>query len=81
MGAYTSFVQKHLVQAQYWHDPLNEAEYKNVSMFLAEINQENVSTILFFAICNIVCIRFYLLFLITGIYIYIVRDSVMLSKN
>ena len=42
LGAYTSFVQKHLVQAQYWHDPLNEEEYKNVSMFLADINQENV---------------------------------------
>ena len=43
LGAYTSFVQKHLVQAQYWHDPLNEEEYRNVSMFLAEINQEVVS--------------------------------------
>lgn len=42
LGAYTSFVQKHLVQAQYWHDPLDEARYRNVSLFLAEINQENV---------------------------------------
>ena len=43
LGAYTSYVQKHLVQAQYWHDPLNEAEYRNVSLFLADINQERVS--------------------------------------
>ena len=43
MGAYTEFVQKHLVQAQYWHDPLDEAKYKNASMFLAELNQEIVS--------------------------------------
>lgn len=41
IGAYVSFVQKNLVQAQYWHDPLNEDEYKQKSMFLAEINQEN----------------------------------------
>jgi palmitoyl-protein thioesterase len=30
------------VQAQYWHDPLNEAEYKLKSLFLADINQEQV---------------------------------------
>ena len=42
-GAYTDFVQKHLVQAQYWHDPLDEAEYRAKSLFLADINQENVS--------------------------------------
>lgn len=41
MGAYNSFVQKHLVQAEYWHDPLDEAKYRNASLFLAEINQEN----------------------------------------
>ena len=29
-----------LVQAEYWHDPLNEEEYKEKSVFLAEINQE-----------------------------------------
>ena len=43
-GAYTDFVQKHLVQAQYWHDPLDEAEYRAKSLFLADINQENVSS-------------------------------------
>lgn len=29
-----------LVQAEYWHDPLNEEEYKEKSVFLADINQE-----------------------------------------
>jgi len=40
MGAYTSFVQHHLVQAEYWHDPMNEEEYKLYSIFLSDINQE-----------------------------------------
>uniref|UniRef100_A0AAY4CGR1 Palmitoyl-protein thioesterase 1 n=1 Tax=Denticeps clupeoides TaxID=299321 RepID=A0AAY4CGR1_9TELE len=39
-GAYSDFVQKHLVQAQYWHDPLNGDLYKEKSLFLADINQE-----------------------------------------
>ncbi|KAG8451642.1 hypothetical protein GDO86_003728 [Hymenochirus boettgeri] len=39
-GAYTRYVQEHLVQAEYWHDPLNEDEYRNSSIFLADINQE-----------------------------------------
>ena len=29
-----------LVQAQYWHDPLNEGEYKDKNIFIAEINNE-----------------------------------------
>ncbi|KAI1901769.1 hypothetical protein AGOR_G00037810 [Albula goreensis] len=41
-GAYTDFVQKHLVQAQYWHDPLNEELYRTHSLFLADVNQERV---------------------------------------
>ncbi|KAF8795514.1 palmitoyl-protein thioesterase 1-like [Argiope bruennichi] len=41
-GAYVSWVQNHLVQAEYWHDPLHEDEYKAKSIFLAEINNENV---------------------------------------
>uniref|UniRef100_A0A6Q2WSH7 Palmitoyl-protein thioesterase 1 n=1 Tax=Esox lucius TaxID=8010 RepID=A0A6Q2WSH7_ESOLU len=41
-GAYTDVVQKHLVQAQYWHDPLNDDLYKKHSLFLADINQERV---------------------------------------
>jgi len=41
MGAYISWIQNHLAQAEYWHDPLNEQEYKEKSVFLADINQEN----------------------------------------
>ncbi|XP_015269178.1 PREDICTED: palmitoyl-protein thioesterase 1 [Gekko japonicus] len=40
LGAYTQAVQERLVQAQYWHDPLNEEEYRKKSLFLADINQE-----------------------------------------
>ncbi|OWA52216.1 Palmitoyl-protein thioesterase 1 [Hypsibius exemplaris] len=40
LGAYTSFVQQRLVQAQYWHDPLKEDEYRKKSTFLADINNE-----------------------------------------
>ncbi|XP_050086112.1 palmitoyl-protein thioesterase 1 [Anopheles aquasalis] len=39
-AAYTDFMQNHLVQATYWHDPLNEITYKNSSTFLADINNE-----------------------------------------
>ncbi|XP_018563499.1 palmitoyl-protein thioesterase 1 [Anoplophora glabripennis] len=39
-AAYFHWVQKKLVQATYWHDPLNEDEYKNYSSFLADINNE-----------------------------------------
>lgn len=35
-----------LVQAQYWHDPLNDDLYKKHSRFLADINQERVSELL-----------------------------------
>lgn len=44
LGAYISWIQNHLVQAEYWHDPLAEAEYREKSIFLADINQEKVST-------------------------------------
>lgn len=40
MGAYTDFVQSRLVQAQYWHDPLDEDKYRKHSRFIADINQE-----------------------------------------
>uniref|UniRef100_A0A669PIE1 Palmitoyl-protein thioesterase 1 n=1 Tax=Phasianus colchicus TaxID=9054 RepID=A0A669PIE1_PHACC len=40
LGAYTQAVQEHLVQAQYWHDPLKEEDYRKKSIFLADINQE-----------------------------------------
>ena len=39
-GAYVGFIQDHVVQAEYWHDPLNEDEYRQYSVFLADINQE-----------------------------------------
>ena len=45
IGAYVSFVQNTLVQAEYWHDPLKEAEYAAKSVFLADINNVNVSVI------------------------------------
>lgn len=41
-GAYLSFIQDRVVQAEYWHDPLNEQLYREKSIFLADINQENV---------------------------------------
>lgn len=41
-GAYSDYIQKHLVQAQYWHDPLNDDLYHKHSLFLADINQERV---------------------------------------
>ncbi|XP_023687893.1 palmitoyl-protein thioesterase 1 [Paramormyrops kingsleyae] len=41
-GAYRDLVQKHLVQAQYWHDPLNEDLYRTHSLFLADVNQERM---------------------------------------
>lgn len=28
------------MQATYWHDPLNEEQYKNSSTFLSDINNE-----------------------------------------
>jgi len=35
-----------IVQAEYWHDPLHEDEYKQQSVFLADINQERVCSTL-----------------------------------
>lgn len=39
-GAYVGWVQRALVQAQYWHDPLAEQEYQAKSLFLADINNQ-----------------------------------------
>jgi len=39
-GAYVGWVQRALVQAQYWHDPLAENEYEKKSLFLADINNQ-----------------------------------------
>lgn len=40
-AAYAGWVQRLLVQATYWHDPLNEDVYRKKSTFLADINNEN----------------------------------------
>uniref|UniRef100_A0A8D8UP94 Palmitoyl-protein thioesterase 1 n=1 Tax=Cacopsylla melanoneura TaxID=428564 RepID=A0A8D8UP94_9HEMI len=40
VGAYWSWIQDSFVQAEYWHDPMNEAEYSAGSVFLADINNE-----------------------------------------
>ncbi|MPC25419.1 Palmitoyl-protein thioesterase 1 [Portunus trituberculatus] len=37
-----NWIQDSLVQAQYWHDPLHEEDYRNYSIFLADINNEKV---------------------------------------
>lgn len=37
-AAYAGWLQKFLVQATYWHDPLNEDLYSSKSSFLADIN-------------------------------------------
>lgn len=39
-AAYDNWVQDALVQATYWHDPLDEEAYINKSIFLADINNE-----------------------------------------
>ena len=40
-----SFVQDHLVQAEYWHDPLNPKEYAEKCIFLPDIN--NIGSVSF----------------------------------
>jgi len=40
IGAYVEQVQNNVVQAQYWHDPLDFDNYVKHSAFLAEINNE-----------------------------------------
>jgi len=40
MGAYTEFVQDHLMQAQYFRDPVEYDTYLSVNTFLADINNE-----------------------------------------
>ncbi|XP_018336134.1 palmitoyl-protein thioesterase 1 [Agrilus planipennis] len=39
-AAYNSWLQDFLVQATYWHDPLNEEEYREKNSFLSDINNE-----------------------------------------
>lgn len=38
--AYSNWVQKHIAQATYWHDPMHEDKYRMKSSFLADINNE-----------------------------------------
>ena len=40
VGAYNPTIQAKLVQAQYWHDPLDNDLYVSSSVFLADINNE-----------------------------------------
>ena len=40
LGVYRDFVQHHLIQAQYWHDPWDNDLYLKSSNFLADINNE-----------------------------------------
>ena len=40
MGAYLSFVQNRLVQAQYWHDPNQRERYLQNNIFLPDLNNE-----------------------------------------
>ena len=40
-GAYEDHVQEHSVQAEYWHDPMREPDYKAKNIFLPDINNEN----------------------------------------
>ncbi|KAG9509216.1 Palmitoyl-protein thioesterase 1, partial [Fragariocoptes setiger] len=39
-AVYSPLVQPHVIQAQYWHDPINDKEYREKSTFLADINNE-----------------------------------------
>lgn len=39
-AAYKEWLQRDLVQATYWHDPLHEEEYRQKSSFLSGINNE-----------------------------------------
>jgi len=42
-GAYENWIQSRLVQAQYWHDPLDENTYRKYSQFLSGINNAKES--------------------------------------
>jgi len=43
IGVYDYFVQSFLVQAEYWQDPFNEAEYLEDCVFLPDINNQGSS--------------------------------------
>lgn len=46
------FIQESLVQASFWHDPLNIDEYKEKSIFLSDINNENSINVVCINECN-----------------------------
>jgi palmitoyl-protein thioesterase len=63
MGAYTPEVQPNLVQAEYWHDPLNEKEYLDKCIFLPDINnalpsQNKTYKQNFMSLNNLVLVKF-----------------------
>ncbi|CEF62339.1 Palmitoyl-protein thioesterase 1 [Strongyloides ratti] len=42
-GAYVGLVQNSIVQAQYWHDPRLDDEYREKNIFLADLNNEKIN--------------------------------------
>jgi len=42
-GAYDPLVQDHIVQAEYWQDPLNEDDYLKYCVFLPDINNNEAT--------------------------------------
>lgn len=55
-------MQDSLVQAEYWHDPLNEEKYKTKSLFLADINNEETVNVNYrlnlLQLTNLVLVKF-----------------------
>jgi len=43
LGAYVEFVQEHLIQAQYFKDPMEYDTYLEVNRFIADINNEQTT--------------------------------------
>jgi len=43
LGAYISYVQESVVQAQYWQDPYEPEEYIKSSRFLSDINNQKAT--------------------------------------
>lgn len=62
LGAYLPVVQDHLVQAEYWHDPIHEDRYRSDCIFLPLINNENVRNQTYInrmnALSNFVMVKF-----------------------
>ena len=53
---YFRIVQEKFVQAEYWHDPLKEDQYRIYNIFLADINNElTINQVMNFAILIIKC--------------------------